>query len=66
MNKSLKWILSILVFLVMLPISYILSCLMLLWYQGNNFNGLFQLVIVICLVIGVSFTVAKSVYDKLG
>lgn len=65
MKKTLKLTLSILTFFVMIPISYILAWFMLLWYQGNGFNGIFQLVIVICIVLCVSFTAAKSVYDKL-
>lgn len=65
MKSVFKWLISIVVFFIMLPISYFLSSLMLLWYQGMGFNGIFQIVIVVCLVFGISFFVAKTVFEKL-
>lgn len=66
MNKFVKWLLSSIVFIIVLPVAAIVAYMMLFWYQGMGFNGIFQLIIVICIVLAVSFEAAKIVFDKLS
>lgn len=65
MKRVLSIICAILTFCVMLPISYILSNIMLVWYQGNGFNGIFQLCVIILLCVGISSSLAITVYKKI-
>lgn len=65
MKRVLSIICAILTFCVMLPISYILSNIMLVWYQGNDFNGIFQLCVIILLCVGISSSLAITVYKKI-
>jgi hypothetical protein len=65
MKKVLSILCAILTFFIMLPISYILTDFMLFWYQGNGFNGIFQFCLIIVLCIGISSSLAATVYKKI-
>jgi hypothetical protein len=65
MKKVLSILCAILTFFIMLPILYILTSLMLFWYQGNSFNGIFQFCLIIVLCIGIASSLAVTVYKKI-
>ncbi|MBO6273314.1 hypothetical protein J6O48_11120 [bacterium] len=66
MKKYIVWLLTLLTFIIVLPLSYLASLLMLLWYQGVGFNGIFQHIVVGLMCIVISYECAKFIYKKFG
>jgi hypothetical protein len=64
MKKGFIWLLTIITFILMLPISFIFLGLLIIIQQGQV-NSIFQFVILLACSVGCSVLAAKGVYSKL-
>ena len=64
MKKILKWIAVIVVFIVMIPLSFLFFCLLATIQQGHPVNSIIQAIVMgICAIASSGFC-AKWIYEK--
>ena len=67
MKKILCVLSSIITFIICLPFSFFVSLFFIGYYNSIGLdNGIFQLIVVVILCVGISFQCAKMVYGKLN